>query len=129
VALVHATRVLDEEVAWLGTKTTREQALRWPRTGVPEIDPPYYIDPTIIPVWLKNATAELARQLAVEDRTADPDMLEYKQITVGSLSLTKDENSTQQVLPNSVLTMVEPYGSISSSVSSGGMGMMKLMRA
>ena len=134
-ALVMATRLLDEQVEWAGTKTTRGQALRWPRIGVYERDSmgvypdPYYgytLNSSTIPAFLKNATAELARLLTVEDRTADADLLEFSQISVGSLSLVKDQSRQQHVLPDSVRAMVKPYGAVSGS---GLFGSIKLVRA
>ena len=86
IALVHATRLLDEQVSWYGSKTYRSQSLRWPRTGVEERDGSgeyydayygYTLDSTTIPLWLKHATAEMARKLTEEDRTADPAQLEF----------------------------------------------------
>lgn len=134
-ALVMATRLLDEHVDWHGTKTTRGQALRWPRIGVRERDnlgiypDPYYgytLLSTTIPLFLMNATAEFARILTIEDRTADADLLEFSQISVGSLSLTKDQTRVQQVLPDSVRAMVKPYGAVTGS---GLFGSIKLVRA
>jgi hypothetical protein len=139
-ALVHATRLLDEQVAWYGTTATRTQALRWPRIGVPERDSVgsflgddrYYgygygidTDSTVIPQWLKNATAELARCLVIEDRTAEPDLLEFTQIQVGTLSLTKDSNQRKDVLPESVRAMVKFYGVVQTHT---GVGIARLIR-
>lgn len=136
VALVMATRVLDEQVEWAGWKTNHVQALRWPRGGVPEMDgggtvyDPYYggftLDQYTIPPFLKNATAELARSLAAEDRTADSDLFEFSQVTIGPLSLTKDQARQKEVLPDSVRAMVKPYGQIATK---SGIGFVRLVRA
>ena len=135
IALVMATRLLDEHVEWHGTKTTRGQALRWPRIGVRERDSmglypdPYYgytLNSSTIPLFLKQATAELGRHLASEDRTTDADLLEFSQISVGSLSLVKDQTRQQQVIPDSVRAMVKPYGAVSGS---GLFGTLRLVRA
>ena len=99
------------------------------RDGGGTVYDPYYgrtIDSTTIPVWLKNATAEMGRKLAEQDRTAEADMLEYTQISVGSLSLTKDATRQKDVLPPSVQAMVAPYGIVTSS---SGVGFAKLVRA
>ena len=55
-ALIMATRLLDEKVAWKGVKKTKEQALRWPRSYVYDADG-YLVDNDIIPQWLINATS------------------------------------------------------------------------
>ena len=126
-ALVWATRLLDEQVEWAGWKTTQEQALRWPRSGAPDressasLSMAYYdygvtLASNIIPVWLKNATAELARTLKASDRTADLSTVGYSEITVDKLN----------VLPDSVLAMVLPYGRVQRS---GGITFARLVRA
>ena len=134
--LVMATRLLDEQIQWDGSKTTRTQALRWPRRGVTERDGngsvydlyygSYTIDSTVIPVWLKNATAELARVLGQEDRTAESSIQEFTSMSIGSLSLTKDPGGTKDVIPASVRAMVEPYGCVASS---NGLRFIKLERS
>jgi len=140
VALVHATRVLDEQVQWNGTRTTETQALRWPRFGVPDRDNRdgwdygygrgygygFHIDDGVIPLWLKHATAELARSLVIEDRTQEPDLLEFSEITVGTLSLVKDTSKRKDVLPESVRAIVAPYGIVNSYT---GVGIAKLIRS
>ena len=137
-ALVHATRLLDDYVEWEGNKTSRTQALRWPRTGVEERDgsgsyydtltAAYTIDPTIIPAWLKNATAELARWLLASDRTKESDVLEYTSLSIGSLSLTKDASAagTKEVIPDAVQMMVADYGDVHTK---GGMSIVRMERA
>ena len=135
MALVHATRLLDEQVSWYGSKTNRSQALRWPRVGVEERDVSgeyydayygYTLDSTTIPLWLKQATAEMARKLTEEDRTADPAQLEFTQMSAGSLSLSYATPQRKEVLPESVRVMVAPYGSVTTST---GIGIAKLVRA
>lgn len=137
VALIHATRLLDEQVRWHGTKVSSQQALQMPRYGMPEkgngsgsyyydLSYGFTVDPATIPVWLKNATAELARHLELGDRTLEPDLLEYKAVTIGSLSVIKDDTKRKDVLPESVQAMVRPYGVVTSA---NGIGFVKLMRA
>lgn len=135
VLLVQATRLLDEQVQWHGIKSVSTQALRWPRLGVPDTDAGFYaldgyggytISSTVIPQWLKNATAEMARELAIADRSVEPDMLEFTQMSVGTLSLTKDSSKQKDVIPPSVAAMVSPYGVVRRS---SGMGVAKLVRA
>ena len=128
-ALVTATRLLDEHIEWDGYLSTNTQALQWPRVYMNTdrrllVWPPgsqpfdwwnaYYIDPTIIPQRLKEATAEFARQLIVADRTADDD-LSRKQITgitAGAVKLEFKGYSTPQVIPDSVYYFIRPWGRI-----------------
>jgi hypothetical protein len=128
-ALVTATRLLDEHIEWVGYLSTNTQALQWPRVYMPTdrrllLYPPgaqpfdwwnaNYIDPTIIPDRLKQATAEFARQLLVADRTEDDD-LSRKQITeiqAGSVKLSFKGYAQPQVIPDSVYYFVRLWGRI-----------------
>jgi hypothetical protein len=67
-ALRRATAYIDTEYGerWKGRRTTEDQALDWPRTGVVDYDE-WAIDSDVIPQVLKDATAEMAARLAVED--------------------------------------------------------------
>jgi hypothetical protein len=126
-ALVWATRVLDEQVSWKGTRNSIDQALEWPRIGVYDKNGFLY-DNDEIPQWLIDATCELARALIAADRTADDfaGPRGFSQMTVGDLSLSIDKFDRQGVLPDSVVSMVSGYGTVSGS--SGGMTV-RLIRA
>lgn len=124
-ALAQATRALDTYVEWRGARWSENQALRWPRAGVRDRDG-YFIDDNSIPVWLKQATAEFARLLREKNREADPDTLGISALTVGPLSLTLDKNDRENVLPESVMTMVAPFGV---AETRAGIGFAKLIRA
>lgn len=110
VALIWATRLLDEQVDWVGTKATEAQALRWPRTDVEDRDG-YLLASTVIPNWLKNATAELARQLLAKDRLAvrDDAMGGIKSVSAGSVSVEFDAQDRIQVFPESVQSLIDWY--------------------
>lgn len=121
--LAWATRLLDEQVPWKGSKATTDQALEWPRYGVPDRNGYTILDSDEIPQWLKNATAELARHLIGEDRTADSDTKGFKSIKVGDIALEIDREDRKAILPRSVIAIVEPY-------SLGmGMGTVRLLRS
>jgi hypothetical protein len=111
-ALVWATRLLDESVDWAGEAANTDQALGWPRIGVQEKNHYQYFDHNEIPTWLKNATAELARYLINEDRTAEPDDSGYSSIKVGPISLEIDKSDRKSILPRSVKNMVSHYAHI-----------------
>jgi hypothetical protein len=86
--LVQATRVMDAQMSarrifiagepayyrtrptWTGTIASNTQALAWPRIGMFNRNGVAILE-TDIPRELKEATAELAGQLAVKDRTLD----------------------------------------------------------
>lgn len=109
-ALVTATRWLDEQYHWKGYKTTEGQALRWPRSGVEDRDG-YTLDFDTIPVFLKHATAELARYIAVKDREAELDDASagLRSVTAGEVSVQFEKSDRFSVFPSSITKMIEPY--------------------
>jgi len=58
-SLIEATRILDSQFSWLGEISTDTQSLRWPRTGVYDVDGRLYPSNTI-PKVLMDATCNLA---------------------------------------------------------------------
>ena len=54
-ALAMATRLLDEQINWYGWKSSNNQALAWPRTGIYDKEGVSLASNTI-PTFLKNAT-------------------------------------------------------------------------
>jgi hypothetical protein len=112
-ALIWATRLLDESVKWIGSKSTETQALRWPRQYIYDIDG-IEIESTIIPQFLKNATAEFAFYLLSNDLTADDtrDLMGFEELKVGPISLKVDKYTKKPVLPRSVAYMVRRYSTI-----------------
>lgn len=124
---ITATRVLDDWVDWVGSKATEAQALRWPRYGVTDRDG-YLIASDIIPVWLKNATSELAAHLINYNPSAEPDTKGFSEIRVDVLMLKIDKADRDgiTVIPDSVLAMIEPYGTVRER---GGDTVVSLLRA
>ena len=109
-ALKMATRILDEKIAWTGTKTTDEQALAWGRSDV--TDDGYSVSSTIVPNPIKNATAEFARHLIGTDLTGNADGKGLASLAVGSISLTFDKTDTAGVIPSIVQEMLRGWGII-----------------
>jgi len=127
IALQTATRLLDEWVDWNGAKVSDSQALRWPRYSVKDQDG-YLLSSAEIPVFLKNATSELARVLLTTgDPTGNADTLGFSELKVGPLELKVDKADRDKYgsIPDSVRAMVEPYGTIRSKNSPSSV---KLMR-
>ena len=108
-ALIQATRLLDEHVDWSGTKNTKEQALRWPRSYVYDRDG-YQVANDTIPQWLKNATSELARNLSAADRLSDPSTKGFKRLKMDTMELEVSVNDRPSAIPNSVWSIIRPYG-------------------
>jgi hypothetical protein len=97
-AIIWATRLLDEQINWVGSKASSTQILRWPRNQVWDVD---------------AATAEYAYHLSVEDRTEETnrDLQGFKYMKIGDLSLVVDPYTGKPVIPPSVWTIINHYGS------------------
>jgi hypothetical protein len=87
-ALIQATAILDASFPWTGSAATDVQALCWPRIGMLSRNG-FPIAQSVIPRELKNATAEMARQLLLSDRSADNESVRsgIHTIRAGSVSL------------------------------------------
>jgi hypothetical protein len=125
-AITMATRLLDEHINWYGQAVkTRDtsvssadrQALMFPRNGLSDADG-YAIDHKSVPTWLKEATSEFARYLAVEDRTLDFGTAGFSEIKLGSLNLKVDADDRVAVIPRGVAHMVGQYGRMRYGASS-----------
>lgn len=108
IALNMATRLLDETVAWKGSKASDAQALEWPRYSVYDRSG-WAIDGNEIPRDLVNATAELARLLLAKDRTAEDDTLGFSRIKVGPIDITVDPEDRSGVLTDTIARMLTPH--------------------
>jgi len=106
-ALVQATRALDANNRWKGTRVDPTvQALEWPRDNI-------YIDDdawpsSSIPADVANAAAELSLYLLSSDRTADNASSGLKSLGVGSgaVELVFDNATETDVLPETVMAML-----------------------
>ena len=136
VALVMATRLIDAEFQFNGTRTTANQALQWPRAMCPEPDNvhvpisvllpiPYdYVQYDTVPKSVVQATCEMARAMLIEDRTANPlgEGLKYTGLGVNQTSF--DKSDRRPVLTQLAQVMLAKYGSQISAKS----GAVRLMR-
>jgi len=109
IALVWATRLLDEQVDWVGVVWDDDQALRWPRSSVVDADGRDVTYDTI-PQFLKDATAELAMHLLAGDRVDDDDTRGFEVIQVGPIKLKINPFDRTPILPPSVWSLIGPYG-------------------
>ena len=136
VALVMASRLIDAEFQFNGTRTTANQALQWPRAMCPEPDNvhvpisvllpiPYdYVQYDTVPKAVVQATCEMARELLIADRTVAPpgEGLTYQNI--GGNQTGYDKNDKRPVLSQVAQVMLAKYGSQISAKS----GAVRLMR-
>lgn len=109
-ALIMSTRILDEKIDWIGLKNTKEQALAWGRSGVE--DDGYPVSPLIVPDAVKNATAEFAKHLIVDNSTENADGKGLASLKVDVIELVFDKMDTPDVLPNIVQEMLRGWGNI-----------------
>lgn len=110
-ALVMATRLLDQMYEWAEWSSSTTQALQWPRNGMLDFLELSNIPSTDIPVQLKNATSEFARQLLVGDRSADDDVETkgIKSLSAGPVSLTFTGTALPKVIPDAVFNMIPSH--------------------
>lgn len=127
IALVMATRTIVGLVEWItGRQATLTQALPWPRICAVDKEQNSFAS-NVVPPELKNATAELARQLLVKDRTADS-KTETEGITrmkAGPVEFDFDR-PVAKVLPDAVFYMIQHLGRL---VPRTGDRSVKLLRA
>lgn len=120
-ALIMATRMIDSEMQFFGSKTTSTQALQWPREQCPDPDlndntfprliGGNWVLENVVPKIVVDATCELARRLLEKNRTADPDGEGISNLSItGALSITFDKTDRADVLPREALHMLEKYG-------------------
>ena len=138
VALVMATRLIDAEFQFNGTRTTADQALQWPRAMCPEPDNvhvpisvllpiPYdYVQYDTVPKAVVQATCEMARELLIADRTVAPagEGLKYYN-AAGGVQTGYDKTDRRPVLSQVTQVMLAKYGSQISAKS----GAVRLVRA
>jgi predicted NBD/HSP70 family sugar kinase len=120
-ALQMATRLLDQWFEWNGAAVGSVQALLWPRVGV--VGPNGYAEPSdAIPARVRDATAELARQLLTTDRTADSDVESQgiKKVKAGSVEVEFSGAGGAKPIPDAVLGFLVPwYGRVKGRSGSG----------
>jgi hypothetical protein len=135
-ALVMASRLIDAEWQFNGTRTNAVQGLQWPRAKCPEPDNvhvpisvllpiPYdYVEYDIVPKAVIQATCEMARELLIADRTAAPTGEGLKYFNSGGVQTGYDKTDRRQVLSQVAQVMLAKYGSQISATS----GAVRLVR-
>lgn len=122
-ALIMATRLLDEQVEWPGYVDSLSQALLWPRQDVLNRNGRLYLDHLTIPTFLKQATAELARNILLEDRTSERSY-GLASVKADVVDVVFDKRDVKPILPPSVISLVQSYGTVKGT----GSGSVKLVR-
>ena len=139
-ALVTATRLLDSYFQFIGFKTSDSQALQWPRVEALDInqysgdlyhDPinninSGYFDEDEIPRVLIDAECEFARYLLEGNRlgdTAGKGIREFE--LTGAMRVEYQQDNLQTLMPDMIVTMLDPIASVRDGKSS----VVKLTRA
>ena len=136
VALVMASRLIDAEYQFNGTRTNAVQGLQWPRAKCPEPDaihvplavllpiPSDYVRYDSVPKAVVQATCEMARELLIADRTVAPAGEGLKYQIVGSTQTGYDKTDRRPVISPVAQAMLDKFGSLISSKS----GAVRLVR-
>ena len=115
-AIVTATALLDSTFIWDGEPTTYEQRLLWPRIGCAPAPATSWLT-TRFRSSVKDATAELARQLLASDRTADNDAeaAGLQSLSAAGISPTFQSGATSKPIPDAVTRMLAHLGTLPGS--------------
>jgi len=116
-ALATATRMLDANVRFLGVATSLTQALQFPRTGLVDPVSGLAVDPAIVPSEVKDACAEFARLLIVNDPTklSDTEIAGLASLKAGDVELAfrdpiaASAAPSRATIPASVMAFLRPY--------------------
>ena len=124
-----ATRLVDAEMQFNGTRMNAVQSLQWPRAKCPEPDslhvplsvllpiPSEYVPYNIVPKAVIQATCEMARELLIADRTGAPPGEGLKYQNVGTSQTGYDKNDKPAVLSRVAQVMLAKYGTQMSALS------------
>lgn len=125
-ALLQACRRIEQiaddgsGVGFKGLPVTSTQALAFPRSGIYDRNG-NYIEPTVIPVYVKRAQMELAIFMLSEDLLADSGLEGFDHVQVGPLNVTPSSRIAGE-LPENVRRELQP-------VLYGTRGTIRLVRA
>ena len=135
-ALVMASRLIDAEFQFNGTRTNAVQGLQWPRincldpdkapvavlTSLLQLDP--FVPASVVPKALVLAACEMARELLIADRTAAPAGEGLKYLNVADNQTGYDKTDRRPVISQVAQALLGKYGSLLKSKS----GAVRLVR-
>ena len=136
VALVMASRLVDAEFQFNGTRTNAVQGMQWPRARCPEPDaihvplqvllpiPSDYVRFDSVPKAVVQAACEMARELLIADRTAAPAGEGLKYYNNAGVQTGYDKTDRRPIIPAVAQALLAKYGSLISAKS----GAVKLVR-
>ena len=124
VALVMASRLIDAEYQFGGTRSVATQSLQWPREDCPDPDAGDMVAETMVPKAVVEAACELARELIITDRTAAPAGEGLKYYNNAGVQTGYDKTDTRPIIPAVVQALLAKFGSLTKAKS----GTVKLVR-
>jgi hypothetical protein len=117
VALVMASRLIDAEWQFNGTRTNVGQGLQWPRRQCRIPDQEDELTSDAVPKAVREATCEMARELLIADRTATPAGEGLKYQNAGTTQTGYDKTDRRPVLTQVAQALLAKYGSLISARS------------
>ena len=113
MALVQATRTLNQFVNWQGQVVTNAQPLAWPRSLVQQDDRVggTYLSSTTFPDFLVKATCEMALALLAEDRLAEQET-GLSGLAVDVIRLDFEKADRKDIIPAPVRVIIGSYGRV-----------------
>jgi len=123
--LITASRLLDWQLQFAGTKTSELQSMQFPRTGI-ILPSGYEVPNNIIPTEVKYAVFELALSSIGTDRVADNPLAGLDTVTAGPLTIktsTPSDNPRTATIPDHIRAILAGY------LASAGIGVYRLIRA
>lgn len=115
-ALVMATRLIDSQYQFRGTKTSNEQALQWPRENCPDPDAGRWsggvVASDVIPKNVVDATCEMAKELLILDRTAAPPGEGLSYLNIGSEQTGYSKTDVRPIISHVAQAMLGKYGTL-----------------
>ena len=112
VALVMASRLIDAEYQFGGTRSVATQSLQWPREDCPDPDAGDMVAETMVPKAVVEAACELARELIIVDRTAAPAGEGLKYYNNAGVQTGYDKTDTRPIIPAVVQAFLGKYGAL-----------------
>lgn len=112
-ALVMATRLIDSQYQFGGSRASETQALQWPREDC--LDPDAAGDSVpgeVVPKAVAYATCEMAREFLIADRTAAPAGEGLKYQNSGTTQTGYDKKDTRPVISHVAQAMLAKFGAL-----------------
>lgn len=124
--LMTASRMIDWQLAFQGSKVSELQSMQFPRTGV-ILPSGYEVPATIIPTEVKFAVFELAYSTIGADRVADSPLAGIEQVKAGPLFVKAtpagNDSTKANAIPDHVRQLLLNY------LVQSGIGVYRLIRA